>query len=76
MTATILRFPFERVRLTPRMSRDVVRVLPAGSYGETLVVCADQGWLHPDWPSAIADAVAVAAYAGGIPVEIDEGRAS
>ena len=68
----VIQFPVRR-RREPRASFDVVRVLPAGSYGEHLVLADDHGWLFGNWSSAVAEAVELAA-GFGLPISIDLGR--
>lgn len=57
MSATVLRFPLE---LAPLIPRQCVRVMRAGSYDETLVICDSYGWLYPVWASAINEPVQLA----------------
>lgn len=68
----IIKFP-KIYREPPPPERELplsVRVLPAGSYGEHLVVCNGNGWLFSDLTSALREAVALADNLGA-PIEID-----
>jgi hypothetical protein len=73
MSAIVIRFP--RAYRPPPPSDEcelplAVRVLPAGSYGEHLVVADGHGWLFGDLTSALREAVALADNLNA-PIEID-----
>jgi hypothetical protein len=66
----IVRFPRAYRPPPERELPGSVRVLPAGSYGEHLVVCDGRGWLFGDLTSALREAVAQADELN-VPIEID-----
>jgi hypothetical protein len=45
--------------------------MPAGAYGEALVVAGAHGWLHPCWRDAVEDAFAYAAANDPAAIQIE-----